>query len=264
MGSTFTRHAIEDCARAISRTIGFDVKQRASLSTWEEALIEFIDAVEGVGVLVMRSGIVDNNTRRKLSVAEFRGFALADSIAPLIFINGADTRSAQMFTLAHELAHIWLGQSALSDADMSRIETHRIERWCNQVAAELLVPMQQLRAQLPVAEPLASALARLAKVYKVSTLVVLRRLFDAGQLSETDFFSLYQKELGRLAEISQGGASGGDFYRNQPRKLSPTFARALIGSTLEGQTLYRDAMRMLGVKKVKTLNGLGRKLGVLM
>ncbi len=89
-------------------------------------------------------------------------------------------------------------------------------------------------------------------------------MFDAGQLSETDFFSLYQKELGRLAEISQGGASGGDFYRNQPRKLSPTFARALIGSTLEGQTLHRDAMRMLGVKKVKTLNGLGRKLGVLM
>ena len=203
MGSTFTRHAIEDCARAISRTIGFDVTQRASLSTWEEALIEFIDAVEGVGVLVMRSGIVDNNTRRKLSVAEFRGFALADSIAPLIFINGADTKSAQMFTLAHELAHIWLGQSALSDADMSRIETHRIERWCNQVAAELLVPMQQLREQLPVAEPLASALARLAKVYKVSTLVVLRRLFDAGQFSKTDFFSLYQKELGRLAEISQ-------------------------------------------------------------
>ena len=264
VGSTFTRHAIEDCARAISRTIGFDVKQRASLSTWEEALIEFIDAVEGVGVLVMRSGIVDNNTRRKLSVAEFRGFALADSIAPLIFINGADTRSAQMFTLAHELAHIWLGQSALSDADMSRIETHRIERWCNQVAAELLVPMQQLREQLPVAEPVASALARLAKVYKVSTLVVLRRLFDAGQFSKTDFFSLYQKELDRLVEISQGRASGGDFYRNQPRKLSPTFARALIGSTLEGQTLYRDAMRMLGVKKVKTLNGLGRKLGVLM
>ena len=264
VGSTFTRHAIEDCARAISRTIGFDVRQRASLSTWEEALIEFIDAVEGVGVLVMRSGIVDNNTRRKLSVAEFRGFALADSIAPLIFINGADTRSAQMFTLAHELAHIWLGQSALSDADMSRIETHRIERWCNQVAAELLVPMQQLREQLPVAEPVANALARLAKVYKVSTLVVLRRLFDAGQFSKTDFFSLYQKELDRLVEISQGRASGGDFYRNQPRKLSPTFARALIGSTLEGQTLYRDAMRMLGIKKVKTLNGLGRKLGVLM
>lgn len=263
VGSLSVNDAVPESAAIISQAIGFDVAQRVNFATWEQALNEFMDLAERAGILVMRSGIVDNNTRRKLAVEEFRGFALVDDFAPLVFINGADSKSAQMFTLAHELAHIWLGQTALSSPSMSHFAEHNTELWCNQVAAELLAPMQHLREQLEPDEDIAKTLSRLSKLYKVSALVVMRRLYDAGHIDKSDFLALYQQECQRFAEFQKNQSGGGDFYRNQRRKLSSTFARALIGSALEGQTSYRDAMRMLGVRKTSTFKELGRQLEVL-
>lgn len=264
VGSATLSDRPQDAASRMAETLGFDVAARAACRTWEEALRLFIAQADAAGVLVMVSGVVLSNNRRTLDPEEFRGFALADKRAPLVFINGADTKSGQMFTLAHELAHLWLGSSAVSDASAAPLNGYRREEvWCNAVAAELLVPLAAFRSAIQPQEPLDQSLARLARQFKVSTLVILRRLLDAGVLVRPAFDRAWAEERARLRELARSGAGGGDFYRTTLSRVSRRFARALVESTLEGQTLYRDAFRMLGVKKTETFNNIGREVGVM-
>jgi Zn-dependent peptidase ImmA (M78 family) len=260
VGSVTMRAPVEEVADTMRHTLRFDLDVRRDCPTWTDALRLFIADAEAAGVLVMCNGVVNNNNRRKLNPEEFRGFAIADGLAPLVFINGADTKSAQMFTLAHELAHLWLGQSAISDSTARVIPDQDTEIWCNQVAAELLVPMDILRAEIRKGGSLQDETSRLARRFKVSTLVILRRVHDAGVLSKTAFAHAYDDELARLLSIDRG--SGGNFYLTQAARAGKRFSRALIASTLEGQTLFRDAFRMLGISKLETFQELGKSLDV--
>jgi len=261
VGSASLSSSVESTAGMMRHALGFDLEQRRRIPTWSDALRLFIGQADEAGIMVMCSGVVLNNNTRRLDPEEFRGFALSDSHAPLVFINGADTKAAQMFTLAHELAHIWLGQSAVSDAQALLVPEHQVERWCNNVAAELLVPLAVLKQEYDRSLNLRASLDRLARRFKVSTLVILRRIHDAGGLTREEFWREYEKELKRLLAISKKG--GGNFYLTQAARVSKRFARAIVVSTLEGQTLHRDAFRMLGFAKLETFKKLGRSLGVM-
>jgi len=260
VGSAQTTDAPQEVAARVREQLAFGVEDRRQCPTWSDALRLFIQKAESAGVLVMVSGVVGSNNQRPLDPTEFRGFALADKLAPLVFINGADSKAAQIFTLAHELAHVWLGESALSNVGPESAPTQRIEGWCNRVAAEVLVPLDALRHELGQGEALDSV-PSLTKAFKVSTLVILRRLLDARRISRAQFEKAYADELARFAERPR--SSGGDFYLTQAVRLSRRFARAVIVSTLEGQTLFRDAFQMLGVSKDQTFRELGRSLEVL-
>jgi len=266
VGSANLEQRPEGVAASMAQRLGFELAARANCRTWEEALRLFIGQAEKLGVLVMVSGIVLSNTHRALDPQEFRGFALADRRAPLIFINGADSKSGQMFTLAHELAHLWLGATALSDVTAATLNGHRREEvWCNAVAAELLVPLAAFRAALQPGEPTSAAMQRLARQFKVSTLVILRRLLDAGAITRDAFGQAWAMERERLRALAEAaGGGGGDFYRTTLSRVGKRFARALVESTLEGQTLYRDAFRMLGVAKTETFNTIGREVGAML
>ena len=180
VNSATTATPVPTVAADMRQQLDFRVAVRKECPTWSDALRLFIRGADDIGVLVMVSGVVASNNHRGLDPSEFRGFALSDPMAPLVFVNGADTKAAQMFTLAHELAHIWLGSSALSSIGARPVAgTRREEVWCNAVAAEFLVPLVELRAELSNGEQLPRTVSRLARSFKVSTLVVLRRLLDA-------------------------------------------------------------------------------------
>ena len=262
VGSLTLATGIEEAGAAIRKTLTFEIDDRGP--TWSAALERLIEKAEEQGVLVMRNGVVGSNTHRKLDPHEFRGFALADPLAPLIFVNGADSKAAQIFTVAHELAHLWVGETALSDARLDVTPTNAVERWCNQVAAEVLVPLQALRDNFDRTRDLTEELDRLALLFKASTLVVLRRVHDAKYLSFNAFRAAYVAELDRVMALieEKAGSGGGNFIYTQPVRMSKRFTRSIVASALEGQTLYRDAFQMLGFKKQKTFDQLAQHLGL--
>lgn len=258
VGSLSQDVPIIEAATRIRQVVGFDENQQAR--AWEDALRQQIEQIENTGVLVLRNGIVGNNTHRPLSVDEFRGFALSDPYAPLIFINARDAKAAQMFTLAHELVHIWVGVSGISNFDKTYADHHDVELFCNQVAAELLVPAAELQEQWSNAQSQNDWLQSLTRRFKVSSLVILRRLNDSSLISPSTFQQRYQAEQDRFRAVATEQDGGGDFYRTQRSRLSKQFLQALIESTLEGRTPYRDALRLVGLSKVETFQELARDL----
>jgi Zn-dependent peptidase ImmA (M78 family) len=261
VGSVNLTSDIAATAVAMQSALGLDLEERRTIPAWDKTLRRLSNGADALGILVMVNGVVGNNNYRRLDPQDFRGFALADVGAPLVFINGADAKAAQMFTLAHALAHVWLGQSALCDVTPVTAPEHDVERWCSAVAAEVLVPLNALRAEYRRDEELRNALTRHARRFKVSTPIILRRIHDLGGLAHNELRQAYERELERLRPKRK--SSGGDFYRTQGVRLGRRFARALVLSTLEGDTEHGDAFRLLGFSKLATLRELGHRLGVL-
>jgi Zn-dependent peptidase ImmA (M78 family) len=250
-----------ETAAQIRAALGLETPLSELAATNAEALRKLLDRLDALGVLVMVSGYVGTNTRRTLDPNEFRGFALVDPLAPLIFVNGQDSKAAQLFTLIHELAHIWAGQSGVSDVASS--PRHDVERWCNAVAAEVLVPLDEFRRVVrPGAEP-----ERLAAKYRVSTLVILRRMLDAGFLTREEHDHAYDQELARLNALlarrkDADAGGGGNYYATARYRLGKRFATAVIASAWEGRSTFTEAFRLLGCRNVKTLEALGERLGI--
>lgn len=260
VGSATIKNDVQATAKEIQSTLGFGERERKKLPNWTHALRYFVDQVDDLGILIMISGVFKNNPHRKLDPQEFRGFALADDLVPLIFINGADSKAIQLFTLAHELAHIWLGESSLSDVAPDSFPSHETERWCSQVAAELLVPAVSLRGNFQKDTELSDELQRLACRYKVSTPIMLRRLHDIGALQYDEFMEQYPRELDQVKPSR--GSGGGNFHARLRIRVSRQFGSALVASTLSGQTSFTDAFYYLGIRKASTLKTFAESLRV--
>ncbi|MFT4623173.1 MAG: Zn-dependent peptidase ImmA (M78 family) [Myxococcota bacterium] len=134
--------------------------------------------------------------------------------------------------------------------------------WSNAVAAEFLVPADRLNAELRPHAAILDEARRLARRFRVSTLVLLRRLHDIGHLSREAMWDLYVAELARLNNRRASSSGGGDFYRTQRVRLGQRFARAVIESTWEGRSSFTEANRLLNVKKKDTLVRLAAEVGL--
>jgi Zn-dependent peptidase ImmA (M78 family) len=234
-------------AADIRRVLDVTEEWAADLSTWIEALRRLRTGMERAGILVAASGIVGNNTRRKLDVGEFRGFVLVDDLVPLVFVNAADARAAQMFTLAHELAHVWLGSSAAFDLRGLEPAPDRTEQACNQAAAEFLVPESALRQRWPRVQRDPEPFQAVARHFKVSVLVAARRALDLGLIRRPQFIEFYEAYLEDDRRRTARTQEGGDFYATQGLRVGDRFGRAVVRAVREGRLLYREAYDLTGL-----------------
>lgn len=239
--------AVHVIAGEIDNTIAISRQIRRNADKWEEFLRDLTIKVEEIGILVLRNSVVGNNTHRPLNEEEFRGFVISDALAPLIFINGHDAKSAQIFTLVHELAHLWIGESGISNPDYwkrSSEQEHPIERVCDRIATQTLVPEDDFLIGWQLGNSLERNIAQLARHFKVSRLVILRRAFETERISYEEYRE-YELPKGEQAS-SQGG--GGDFYLNLQARNSRTFATAVVEAFLRGRISDQAGARLLNIQ----------------
>jgi Zn-dependent peptidase ImmA (M78 family)/transcriptional regulator with XRE-family HTH domain len=231
------------------RTVGLDDGWAGEVPSWQEAVSELRRRIEDLGVMAVINGVVGNNTHRKLDVEEFRGFALTDRYAPLIFVNGADAKSAQMFTLAHELAHVWLGPEGegISGFDGLFPGDSRIEKFCDQAAAEFLVPARELKDRWRDVRGTPDPFERVARHFKVSPIVAGRRTMDLRLVNRDTFFAFYKAYMKRERQRAES-AGGGDFYNNQNTRVGSAFATSVIRAAIGGRLTFKEAYDLTGLR----------------
>ncbi|WP_295881617.1 ImmA/IrrE family metallo-endopeptidase [uncultured Thiohalocapsa sp.] len=261
VGSTTLEDPPERIAAGMREVLALRDGWAALAPNWSEALRRFRQRLEAAGILVFVNGIVGNNTHRPLSVQEFRGFALSDAYAPLIFINGADAKAAQLFTMAHEAAHLWLGAGGVSNLVLLEPAPDPLERLCNAAAAELLVPAELLRSVWPQAQGSAEPYQFLARHFKVSPIVAARRAQDLALISRPEFLQFYQAYEADERRNKARKAGGGDFWNTQNVRLGGRFGAAVARATKEGRLLYREAYRLTGLRGA-TFEKFAKSVGV--
>ena len=246
--------------REMRCAIGLDDGWAAEVRSWQDAVNELRRMIEQLGVMAVVNGVVGNNTHRRLRVDEFRGFALADHYAPLVFVNGADAKSAQMFTLAHELAHIWLGEGGLSGFENLIPGGTNVEDWCNRAAAEFLVPSRQLRERWAEVRRKQHPFEALARSFKVSPVVAARRAMDLKLVERHTFFDFYARYTKRE---HRGGttSSGGNFYNNQNARVGELFAAHVMRAAMGGEIGFKQAYELTGLRG-GTFQDYARRLGL--
>lgn len=237
-------HDVDKIVLNIRTVLGLSENWANSLNTWEEALNHLIEVVEDKGIIVVFNGVVENNNSRPIDVDECRGFVLVDEYAPFMFVNNADSKSAQMFTIVHELAHIWTGHSAGFDFRKLQPADDPNEKLCDQIAAEFLVPKSTFN-NIWQGNP---DLKKISRFFKVSEIVIARRAFDLGKISKAQFFAFYEEYKSREFDKKKSQPSGGDFYATTRKRLSMTFAHHVNRAVKSGDLLYRDAYKLTSMK----------------
>ena len=244
VGTSRGESSSDAVAEAMRDALSMPAGWAAVQPNWTTALRYIRDRADESGVLTVFNGIVGNNTSRKLDRSEFQGFALVDSHAPLVFVNAADFKTAQMFTLAHELAHLFVGAPGLSRLGGQGLPRHNTERFCNAVAAEFLVPAEEMIGQWTPSAEVDEALQAVAKRFKVSVLVAARRAVNLELIRPSEFRGFYERHTGALKPSS----GGGNFWNNQNTRIGRRFGSAVYRAVVAGRLTYREAYALTGLR----------------
>lgn len=231
-------------AEQVRDYLGITFERQRAWRTDEEALKAWRDAIEQCGIFVFKAAFKQK---------DISGFCLADERMPIIYLNNSTSKTRQIFSLLHELAHLLLGVNGLSKFDSSYMERlpdreRASERFCNAIAAEILIPDQDFRERarlLPADVEKASEeqFSEFAKRYGVSREAILRRFLDQGRVGKA-----FYEDRARFWAAQKAPAAGGNFYLNQGAYISNRFAREVVSRHYRHQISLEQAADLLGIK----------------
>ena len=226
----------------------------------DQMLKSIIEKIESLGILVMRNSIFRGNTRKKLDLNIFRGFAIFDDVAPLIFVNTNDSKAGQIFTLMHELAHLWIGKSGISDLDIQN--SNDIEIFCNEIAAKVLMPDIKIRQTFKTFAD-ENWLENMANQFSVSTLAILNRLKSLNLISMPEYRELYsdeQEKFNCIPKQKQKGAPSPEVMIKA--KNGNLFTFAVTSAVLSGDETYTNGANLLGFKHTDLISKIAKEIGL--
>ena len=239
VGSIDISTPISETVARLRKALQLEPRWAFGLMRVEMALSILTQKLEDVGIFLAFNGVVGNNTHRTLKVSECRGFALVNQTAPYIFVNSADSKYAQMFTLIHETAHIMMGVSA-GHAGEGFLSHDIVEDYCDRVAAEFLVPAEVIR------EVWNGDIKWASRKFKVSEIVVARRAHDLRLLSDSAYKTFWQ-EYSKRPISGKKDSSGGSFYLTSVKRVGKLFAIHVRNAVNNRQLSYADAYRLTGL-----------------
>ena len=253
VGQFSIKNTVHDVAKSISKEINLDVESIIKTVNSTSYFGVVTNLLENAGILVFKNGLVGNNTHRRLDISEFRGFCIVDKYTPAVFVNGADAFSAQVFTLFHEVAHIWIGKSGISDWDYN----NKIESFCNKVAAEILMPTNLFRRlwdedRKDIIEDV-NVIFSMSKTFKMSTYAVAIKAKSIGLIDDLTFSKIRNASL-NLGNDSKKGPSGGSILNTLPYRNSPKITDTILFSAVTQRIPLREAGNLLNVKADTVMN----------
>ncbi len=243
-----------ELAARMAERFNCSLTQYRATKTPDKAFTYLRETIEASGVFVLLLGNL-GSYHTNIPVEVFRGFALSDNIAPLIVINDQDAKAAWSFTVLHELAHLWLGQTGISGTDSE----NKIERYCNDVAGEFLLPTSEVRQFAPFLKlsvaTIAEQIGPFAQARCVSRAMVAYKLYRTGMIDKTTWAALdqrfkdeYLQSKQRDAEKNREAEGGPNYYIVRRHRVGQGLLGLVRRSLDEGTITYTKASTVLGVK----------------
>jgi len=247
-----TKSGLSKAANEIRAYLKISLDEQSSWKSSDAALKAWRNVVEEAGIYIFKHSF------KQKSIS---GFCLSHAEFPIIYLNNSTTKTRQIFSLFHELAHLLLSQNSITKFDTSYIaqlpkKEQNIEKFCNALAAEILVPDSDFSKRIIGEKSINEVLvSNLAKRYRVSREVVLRRILEKGLVSR----EFYESKSKQWADEVEAGGAGGDYYATQASYLGDQYLRLVFSRHYQGRLTLEQAADYLGVR-TKSIAGLEEML----
>ncbi len=247
--------SVADQAAAVRSYMGITLEEQIRWKDDDQALKKWRKAIEDKGVFIFKESFEQK---------DISGFCLIDSQFPVVYLNNSTTKTRQIFSLLHELAHLLLSINGLSKFDQCYVERlpdeeKQIERFCNAIAAEILIPSSDFQIQsrqfpANVEHATEQQLSDLARRYGVSREAILRRFLDQDRVTAS-----FYEQMAKTWAGQQKRGTGGDWYASKNTYLSDRFAKEVVSRHYKNQLSLEQAADLLGIK-AKTFEGLEQRI----